>query len=267
VTYPLGRSGRGLFTGTAWHYAQYRPGYPKPFFDSIVAQFALDGTDRLLDLGCGTGQLTLPLAEHVAEAVGMDPEPEMLTEAARQAQAARVTNVTWVQGSSEELPGNIGRFKLVTMGRSFHWMNREQVLTVLEGMVDDDGGLVIANDSCLVRPTTQWQRAIEDIQNRFLPPETPTNSTNPATTPEPHEAILARSPFRDLHRTTYEFDRPWTIEQAIGYLYSTSLPLHRLLGEHKTAFEQTITDTLLAIDPNGLFTEPVTLEVLTATRG
>ena len=154
MAYSLGRSGRGLFTGTAWHYAQYRPGYPKPFFDSIVAQFALDGTDRLLDLGCGTGQLTLPLAEHVTEAVGMDPEPEMLTEAARQAQAARVTNVTWAQGSSEELPGNIGRFKLVTMGRSFHWMNREQVLTVLEGMVDDDGGLVIANDSCLVRPTT-----------------------------------------------------------------------------------------------------------------
>ena len=195
MAYSLGRSGRGLFTGTAWHYAQYRPGYPKPFFDSIVAQFALDGTNRLLDLGCGTGQLTLPLAEHVTEAVGMDPEPEMLTEAARQAQAARVTNVTWAQGSSEDLPGNIGRFKLVTMGRSFHWMNREQVLTVLDGMVDDDGGLVIANDSCLVRPTTQWQRAIEDIQNRFLPPETPTNSTNRATTPEPHEAILARSPF------------------------------------------------------------------------
>ena len=110
MTYPLGRSGRGLFTGTAWHYAQYRPGYPKPFFDSIVAQFALDGTDRLLDLGCGTGQLTLPLAEHVAEAVGMDPEPEMLTEAARQAQAPRVTNVTWAQGSSEDLPGNIGHW-------------------------------------------------------------------------------------------------------------------------------------------------------------
>jgi SAM-dependent methyltransferase len=267
VTYSLGRSGRGLFTGTAWHYAQFRPGYPKPFFDSIVAQFCLDGTGRFLDLGCGTGQLTLPLAEHVAEAVGMDPEPEMLTEATRQAQAAGVTNVTWAQGGAEDLAGNLGRFRLVTMGRSFHWMDREQILTILESIIDDDGGLVIANDSCLVRPTTQWQRAIEDIQNRFLPPESLTSSTNPATIPESHEAILARSPFRDLHRQTYEFDRPWTIEQAIGYLYSTSRPLHRLLGEHSTAFEQAITDTLLAIDPNGLFTEPVTLEVLTATRG
>lgn len=112
---PSGRSGRGLFNGTAWHYARFRPGYPKPFFDDIVAQFRLDGTGRLLDLGCGTGQLTLPLAAHVAEAVGMDPEPEMLTEAARQARAAGVINVTWAQGGSEDLPGNVGRFRLVTM--------------------------------------------------------------------------------------------------------------------------------------------------------
>ena len=256
--------GRGLFAGTAWHYAQYRPGYPKRFFDNIVDRFALDGTSRLLDLGCGTGQLTLPLAEHVAQAVGMDPEPEMLAEAARQAQAGGVPNVAWTQGSSNDLPGSLGRFKLVTMGRSFHWMNREQVLTDLDRMVDDDGGLVIANDGCLVRPTTRWQQAIEDLQSRFLPPET---LRIPAGVPEPHEAILARSPFRAFDRTTYEYDRPWTIEQAIGYLYSTSLPLRRLLGERQAAFEQAITDTLLAIDPSGLLTEPVTLEVLTATRG
>ena len=171
--------------------------------------------------------------------------------------------MTWAQGGSEDLPGNVGRFRLVTMGRSFHWMDREQVLTALDGMVDDGGGLVIANDGCLVHPTTPWQRAIEDLQSRFLPPETLTNTT----APEPHEAILARSPFRDLHHATYEFDRQWTIEQAIGYLYSTSLPLHRLLGERRPAFEQAIIETLLAIDPNGHFTEPVSLDVLTATRG
>jgi ubiquinone/menaquinone biosynthesis C-methylase UbiE len=68
--------------------------------------FACDGTGRLLDLGCGTGQLTLPLAEHVAETVGMDRESEMLTEASRQAQADHITNVTWVQGNSADLPGH-----------------------------------------------------------------------------------------------------------------------------------------------------------------
>ncbi|MFI9408286.1 hypothetical protein [Nocardia gamkensis] len=57
-----------------------------------------------------------------------------------------------------------------------------------------------------------------------------------------------------------------TIAQAIGYLYSTSLPLRRLLGDRRSAFEQAITETLLAIDSDGCFAEPVTLEVLTATK-
>jgi SAM-dependent methyltransferase len=271
VTDSLGRSSGDLFAGTAWHYARYRPGYPEAFFDDLARQFRLDGTGRLLDLGCGTGQLTLPLAGHVAEAVGMDPEPEMLAEAAGQARADNVTNVTWAQGSSTDLPGDLGRFRLVTMGRSFHWMDRERVLAVLDGMVDDVGGIVLANDSCLVRPATAWQQAIEEIQRHFLPPDfVPPDPLpgrmNAAVDHQSHGEILARSPFRHVHRRIYESARPWTVEQVIGYLYSTSLPLRRLLGNRCSAFEQAITDALLAIDPNGRFTEPVTLEVLTATK-
>lgn len=126
MTDSFGRYGRGLFAGTAWYYRRYRPGYPEAFLADIVSHFHLDGTGRLLDLGCGTGQLTIPLAGHVAAAIGMDPESEMLTEAAGRAQAAHVTNVTWAQGSSVDLPGELGHFRLVSMGRSFHWMNRDE---------------------------------------------------------------------------------------------------------------------------------------------
>jgi hypothetical protein len=179
--------------------------------------------------------------------------------------------VNWVQGSSTDLPCDLGRFRLVTMGRSFHWMDRQQVLAVLDDMVDDDGGIVLANDSCLVRPTTAWQQAIEEVQRHFLPPDFVApdplpGRMNAAVDRQSHEVILARSPFRHVHRRLYESTRPWTIEQVIGYLYSTSLPLQRLLGNRRNAFEQAITDALLAVDPNGRFAEPVTLEVLTATK-
>ncbi|MDV3126009.1 class I SAM-dependent methyltransferase [Mycobacterium sp. 21AC1] len=264
--------GDSLFAGTAWHYARYRPGYPQMLVDDIVQQFHLDGTGRLLDLGCGTGQLSLPLAEHVAAIVGMDPEPEMLAEATRQAQADHIVNATWVQGDSADLPGEFGRFRLVTMGRSFHWMDREQVLVALDHMVEDSGGLVLANDSCLVRPVTAWQQAIEDMQGRFLPPDFAPPDPLPGRMNAPvdhrsHQEILARSSFAQVRGLVYEFDRRWTVEQIIGYLYSTSLPLRRLLGDQLTAFEQAITSALLAIDPAGQFVEPVTLEVLAATRG
>ena len=64
----------------------------------------------------------------------------MLTEAAGQAQAAQIPNVNWAQGSSENLPSELGRFDLVTMGRSFHWMDRENVLNTLDDMVNQRGG-------------------------------------------------------------------------------------------------------------------------------
>ena len=266
MTESPGSSGDGLFAGTAWHYARYRPGYPEAFFADVVARFRLDGTGRLLDLGCGTGQLTVPLAGHVAEALGVDPEPEMLVEAADRARESNVTNVTWAQGSSEDLPGEFGRFKLVTMGRSFHWMDRERVLTAIDGMVDADGGVVMANDSCLVRPVTAWQRAVEELQPRFLPPdELPSPSL--ASSGEPHESILSRSPFPNVHREIHEFTREWTVDRILGYLYSTSLPLLRLLGDRRAAFEQEVAAALLAIEPGGRFIEPVSLEVHTATRG
>jgi SAM-dependent methyltransferase len=260
----------GLFAGTAWHYARYRPGYPQSFIDDLIRGFGLDGTGRLLDLGCGTGQLTLPLAGHVGEAVGVDPDPEMLEEAAQRSRETGVTNVTWTQSSSADLGGRHGHFRLVTMGRSFHWMDRSRVLTLLEDMVDDSGGLVIANDSCLVRPATRWQRAIERIQARFLPadfePPVPPSGRADDAGHLTHADTLSRSQFRRVDRRTYEFERVWTLEQAIGYLYSTSLPLRRALGERRTAFERTVREELLAIDSSGQFAEPVTLEVLTATR-
>lgn len=259
-------SSQTLFAGTAWHYARYRPGYPDAFFADLIARFRLDGTGRLLDLGCGTGQLTLRLASHVAEAAGIDPEPEMLTEAAGQAQAAQITNVTWVQGSSENLPSQLGRFDLVAMGRSFHWMDREHVLNALDDIVDDCGGLVIANDSCLVRSTTTWQQAIADVQRCFLPPDWQASVPNMAGDHVSHQEVLARSAFGCVEQQTYQFTRTWTIEQAIGYLYSTSMPLRRLLGERRAAFEREVSDTLLAIDPAGRFAEPVALQVLTATK-
>ena len=122
------------------------------------------------------------------------------------------------------------------------------------------------NDSNLVLPTTPWQQAIEEIQRRFLPPDHRHGPTPTANTLQTHEQVLANSPFQQVNRQIYRFQRPWTIEQAIGYLYSTSLPLRRLLGDRQTAFEETVTNTLLAIDPTGHFTEPVALEVLTASK-
>jgi ubiquinone/menaquinone biosynthesis C-methylase UbiE len=44
----------------------------------VAARCGIDATHRILDLGCGPGQLALAFAPLAGEVLGIDPEPEML---------------------------------------------------------------------------------------------------------------------------------------------------------------------------------------------
>ncbi|PWG73286.1 class I SAM-dependent methyltransferase, partial [Enterococcus hirae] len=66
------------FTGTERYYAEHRPDYGEATVDYLRERFALESDARLLDLGCGAGQLAVPLARHAGEVVAMDPNEEML---------------------------------------------------------------------------------------------------------------------------------------------------------------------------------------------
>lgn len=74
-----------LYAGSAPFYPVGRLPYPSDVAEVLGREPALDGTGRLLDLGCGPGSLTLLLGPHVAEAVGVDADAGMIDEADRTA--------------------------------------------------------------------------------------------------------------------------------------------------------------------------------------
>lgn len=261
-----------LFTGTARWYARYRPAYPAAFFAHVIARFGLDGTGRLLDLGCGTGQLTLPLSGFVAEAVGMDPEPEMLAAAAAQAQAASVANVHWVRGSDRDLDalrGDLGAFRLVTIGRAFHWMDQDATLRTLDGMVTPGGGVVVMSDNDRIQHAEgEWQEAVRATIRRWLGPERRAGSgTRPhGRAHDPFEEIFARSPFPALAMYHLTFTRQTTTDAIVGFLYSTSYCSHAILGDRQEPFEADVRRTLRALSPDDTFHEEATLDAWLAWR-
>jgi ubiquinone/menaquinone biosynthesis C-methylase UbiE len=71
-----------------------RPPYAPGLADTLRQTLSLDGQGRLLDVGCGPGVVTLPLAHLFGEAVGLDPDPGMLAEGARRAAGAGIGNIT-----------------------------------------------------------------------------------------------------------------------------------------------------------------------------
>src|SRR4051794_19728061 len=70
-----GPMGLGFSGEVVDYYERFRRGYPGPVVDALVGALRLRPDDVVLDLGCGTGQLTLPLAGRARSAIGMDVEP------------------------------------------------------------------------------------------------------------------------------------------------------------------------------------------------
>lgn len=241
-----------IFAGTAAYYARFRPGYPAEFLAHVIERFGLNGQGRLLDLGCGTGQLALPLAPYVAEAIGLDPDPAMLAEAAAAAERAGIENVRWLRGSDRDLDRlstEIGSLRLVLMGRSFHWMERDETLRSLDALIEPDGGVIVVSDEERVWAGQEaWHETIRQVIHRWLGPRRRAGSGNYAVEHVPFDDIFAASPFSRVERYHLTVRRTPSIDEIIGYLYSTSFCSPAVLGDKRAAFEADLRQQLNVYD-------------------
>lgn len=268
----MNKSYRDLFKGTAPFYARYRYQYSPEFFRQLVERLQLNGQGRLLDLGCGTGQLAIPLAGYFEEAVGLDPEPEMLEQATIVAGEAGVKNVRWVEGGSADLPAleaELGMFRVVTMGNSFHWMDKHATLDHLDRMVIPGGRLAItgtSSGSIIFDATEGWAYEIQKILRKMMG-ETRRAGTGTYEGPtETFEEVLARSPFIRVETFEMEDTRYLTTEEIIGFLYSTSYASKGVLGDKQAAFEREVRQTLREINPEDQFADHTSIGTFLASR-
>ncbi len=180
------------FRTAAAHYLEGRPAYPAALIERVAEICRLAPADRVLDLGCGPGQLARAFSPMVAEVLGVDPEPEMLR-IARDASAG-YANVAFREASSYDLTPEWGKFRLVCMGRSFHWMDRADTLRRLEAMVPPDGAIVLFADSHPTVPDNAWYAAFRAIVDRYAEGD---GSHRQIKGPDwvPHEAVLLGSAF------------------------------------------------------------------------
>jgi SAM-dependent methyltransferase len=132
----------GRFATTVHLYEQFRPPYPLKFFRQIAEHLALTKQHALIDLGTGPGLLALGFADYAGRVVAVDPEPAMLA-AARRAVRDAGRDVQLVEGRAEDLPDDIGRFDLVTIGRALHWLDEAALGPLFERLVSPGGVLAV----------------------------------------------------------------------------------------------------------------------------
>ena len=131
----------------------------------------LDGDERALDVGCGTGALAYALAPFVGEVVGVDAN-EAFLEAAR---AGAPQGCTFVTGDAEALPFPYGDFDLVGCLRVLHHVHRPELVVAELARVTQRGGRILLVDQLGdVDPMRsleldRFERARDPSHTRLLP--------------------------------------------------------------------------------------------------
>jgi SAM-dependent methyltransferase len=255
-----------LFNGTAWYYARYRPPYSAAVFALLVRTFALDGRGTLLDLGAGTGEVAVPLAAHFEQVVAVEPDAEMIAEGEARARSAGAGNIRWEHSTAEEFSGRPAAFRLTTVGAALHWMDKSRVLPRVHELLQPGGGLAVLDGGSVWTGRAAWQAVAVRVIQQYLGEARRAGRGEFPQSTGPYVELLMNHGFIGLHTQFVVQPIEWSIDQIIGYLYSTSFASRRLFGARGDMFEDELRHKLLTLDTSGRFIEDRTLEVIVAWK-
>ena len=103
----------------------------------VVEWLAPQSGERILDLGCGDGQLTQRIAATGASVVGVDASREMVA-------AARARGVLADEGNAELLPHPDAAFDAVFSNAALHWVRGQNAMMAEVRRVLKPGGRFVA---------------------------------------------------------------------------------------------------------------------------
>ena len=243
-----------LYAGSAEHYAAGRRPYPAALADVIRDELGLDGTGRLLDVGCGPGSLTTLLAPLFAAAVGVDADPGMIEVARRSAPA-----IGWHCLRAEELPGGLGRFRVMSFAQSFHWMDQPVVARAARDMLDPGGAWV--HVAAMTHRGDEdedplWEAIDRLIRSYLGPVRRAGRGVLPTGTRAGEEDVMRAAGWQGpVRREIRQGVVTRTLDQMVSAVFSLSGSTAHQFGDRSPAFERDLRDLLLAIAPEGRFSQ------------
>lgn len=252
------------FVGTAQHYARYRVPYPRELIDDLLTRTSTTGEGNLLDLACGTGQLSLPLAPHFRQVWAVDLEAEMIEVGRHESEELGVTNVRWLVGRAEDLALDRESFELVAIGSAFHRLDYRLVAERVLGWLVPGGHLAVANSSSIWSGTAKWQPLVIDVLRRWSPKRPA--PLKPAEKSVSYVEVLRTAGYQHVERHEFDIPHKWTLDELIGYLHSTSIASLSALGDSVEEFEAEVRQTLLSYDPSGHYSETMRFDYTLGRR-
>ena len=137
---------------------------------AVLAAAPVQPGDQVVDLGCGTGQLSLPLAERGARVLAVDVSPAMVQRLGFKARERSVAGLECLTGPMESLALPAGSIDLIVSSYALHHLrdaDKDRLVATAYHWLRPGGTLLVA-DMMFGRGGTSQDRAIIKSKVRAL---------------------------------------------------------------------------------------------------
>lgn len=130
----------------------YRPQYSRSVIDALEKSVDLPSL-KILDIGSGTGEVSIPLSQNGHTVIGVDPSAEMVRAANKKGSSANFVN-SYIEDFSTDQ-----KFDLFVAANSIHWPDWNVMFPLLKSISKEHSKLAIVTGGDLV---------LEEIQEQIL---------------------------------------------------------------------------------------------------
>ena len=206
---------RATFDRAAELYERARPTYPDELIDDVVALAGLGPGSRIVEIGCGTGKATLPLAGRGLRITCVELGASLAAIAQRK--LALFPGVQIVNADFETWRPERGDYDAVVAFTAFHWIPRELRYPSVAAVLREGGALAVAMVHHVV--TEDSDPFFFEVQADY---EAVGRGGDPPGPPEEVEdfgaEIEATGLFRVVSERRYEWEMEYTADAYVDVL-------------------------------------------------
>src|SRR5215831_21280584 len=158
-----------VFDEIAAEYDRHRPAYPGELVDRACRVAGIGSGDHVLEVGCGSGQLTRSLAARGVHVTALDPGENLIALARQNLAGAGGVEVVTARFEDASLPR--GQFQAVFSASAFHWIDPRVSWQKAADVLAPGGTLALIQYGGLAEPRSKRDQEAALVAIRKVAPD------------------------------------------------------------------------------------------------